>query len=120
MNTAPLQPTFLNEADYPAAWVVYHRVLGVVKKVEAEEYEEKIGIFNQKIEAENRNNDEEKKDESQGPEDVKGELDDEKTVHCSNVSNSRDTTNDERDESSSSSDNPSSTYPILQSIAATG
>ena len=133
MNTTELEPTFLREQDYPAAWVVYHRVLGVVKKTEADEYDKN-----------NKQNDlsspepedeiteagdqfgelEEKKDERLT---TKNELDDEKTVHHSNVSSRRraddSSTNPEESSSSSTTDNDnkqSADFPIMHSIAAGG
>ena len=33
-----IQPAFLNDVDYPRGWLTYHRVLGVVSKHEADEY----------------------------------------------------------------------------------
>ena len=33
-----IQPAFLNDEDYPKGWLTYHRVLGVVSKHEADEY----------------------------------------------------------------------------------
>jgi hypothetical protein len=35
-----LEPAFLNESEYPADWMVYHPVLGVVPKVQAELYDQ--------------------------------------------------------------------------------
>jgi hypothetical protein len=35
----PLEPAFLNESDYPPGWMVYHPVLGVVFKTEADKYD---------------------------------------------------------------------------------
>jgi hypothetical protein len=35
-----LEPAFLNESDYPAGWLVYHPILRVVTKGEAEEYDQ--------------------------------------------------------------------------------
>jgi hypothetical protein len=34
-----LEPAFLNGDDYPPGWVVYHAVLGVVTKTEADQYQ---------------------------------------------------------------------------------
>lgn len=36
---APLEPAFLKESDYPSGWMVYHPVLGVVVKTEADKYD---------------------------------------------------------------------------------
>jgi hypothetical protein len=33
-----IEPAFLNDEDYPEGWLTYHRVLGVVSKVEADEF----------------------------------------------------------------------------------
>jgi hypothetical protein len=33
-----IEPAFLNEKDYPPGWLVYHPVLGVVAKEEADQY----------------------------------------------------------------------------------
>lgn len=128
MNTTQLEPTFLNEEDYPASWVVYHKMLGVVKKTEAEEYEHKVGQFDQSSndeeeEDEDVDSDEEKKDESSELLTQSGDLDDEKTVHHSNVSRreTREVVSSEQvDSSSASSNNPSSAFPILRSITASG
>jgi|UPI000581AB8F hypothetical protein len=37
-----LEPAFLNDSDYPPGWMVYHSLLGVVAKNEAEEYERRL------------------------------------------------------------------------------
>lgn len=127
MNTLPLEPTFLHAEDYPAAWMVYHRILGVVKKTEAEEFDKQMAEQNQQQLAKNNDEDkepineeeeEEKKDEVQSS----TEIDDEKTVHHSNVSSIRREKAASQDDSSSSSDNnPSAaSFPVLHSIAATG
>jgi hypothetical protein len=34
-----IEPAFLNDRDYPPGWMVYHRVLGVVPKTEADRYD---------------------------------------------------------------------------------
>jgi hypothetical protein len=34
-----MEPAFLNDRDYPPGWMVYHRVLGVVPKTEADRYD---------------------------------------------------------------------------------
>jgi hypothetical protein len=34
-----IEPAFLNDRDYPPGWIVYHRVLGVVPKTEADRYD---------------------------------------------------------------------------------
>lgn len=34
-----LEPAFQQEAEYPEGWLVYHRILGVVKKTEADHFE---------------------------------------------------------------------------------
>jgi hypothetical protein len=34
-----IEPAFLNDRDYPPGWMVYHRVLGVVPKTEADLYD---------------------------------------------------------------------------------
>jgi len=34
-----VEPAFLNENDYPPGWLVYHGILGVVSKEEADEYD---------------------------------------------------------------------------------
>jgi len=121
MNTTELEPTFLREIDYPPGWVVYHRILGVVRKTEAEEYDEKIGYPESDGEKEETelNSDfaDEKKDETSAV-----ELDEEKTVHHSNKSTNREGNVANVDDSSSSSDNDqsSSAYPILHSITAGG
>ena len=129
INTTALEATFLNEEDYPASWMVYHRVLGVVKKTEAEEYDLKIEekqeqsqeeSMEKKDDSDDDHEGEEKKDESQGP-----EIDDEKTVHHSNVSirreNSASPTQDDSSSSSSNNDDSHSAgYPVLHSIAASG
>jgi hypothetical protein len=33
-----LEPAFQDEAEYPEGWLVYHPILGVVKKMEAEHF----------------------------------------------------------------------------------
>jgi hypothetical protein len=40
INTHAIEPAFLNERDYPKGWLVYHPMLGVVSKEEADEYDE--------------------------------------------------------------------------------
>jgi hypothetical protein len=37
-----LEPAFLKESDYPPGWMVYHPVLGVVSKEEADKYNKGI------------------------------------------------------------------------------
>jgi len=123
MNTTELEPTFLRESDYPPGWAVYHRILGVVRKTEADEYDERI-IYQENHEEEekrelNTDFDEEKKDELSSA----VEIDEEKTVHHSNKSTNREKEIAENaEDSSSSSDNgqSSSVYPILHSITAGG
>ena len=39
-NQNSIEPAFLRESDYPAGWLVYHPVLGVVDKVAADKYNE--------------------------------------------------------------------------------
>lgn len=39
-NRDELEPAFLYEDDYPPGWLVYHPVLGVVEKTEADRYDE--------------------------------------------------------------------------------
>lgn len=34
-----IEPAFLKESDYPTGWVVYHTILGVVPKTEADQYD---------------------------------------------------------------------------------
>jgi hypothetical protein len=34
-----LEPAFLSDAEYPAGWIIYHPVLGVVARAAAERYE---------------------------------------------------------------------------------
>jgi hypothetical protein len=34
-----IEPAFLDDRDYPPGWMVYHRVLGVVPKTEADRYD---------------------------------------------------------------------------------
>lgn len=41
INTNTIEPAFLNERDYPKGWLVYHAVLGVVSKEEADLYDER-------------------------------------------------------------------------------
>jgi hypothetical protein len=36
-----LEPAFLRDEDYPPGWMVYHPILGVVLKTEADKYQEK-------------------------------------------------------------------------------
>ena len=137
MNREPLQPAFLRDEDYPENWMVYHRSLGVVKKSEAAEYDRRVQeteeLSSELEKAKASNFDEEKKDE---PPEVDAphvaDLDEDKTVHRSNVSmwpksaSSETGTasahggGDDDDESSSSSKDCSSTYPVVHSIAATG
>ena len=122
MNTTELERTFLREIDYPPGWVVYHRILGVVRKTEADEYDEKIGYLESDGAEEERelNSDfaDEKKDETSSS----VELDEEQTVHHSNKSTNQGETVANADDSTSSSDNgqSSSTYSILHSITAGG
>ena len=37
-NQNSIEPAFLRDSDYPAGWLVYHPVLGVVDKVAADKY----------------------------------------------------------------------------------
>ena len=131
INTIPLEATFLRQEDYPASWMVYHRVLGVVKKTEADEYDQKMEEALEEnvpdgagecINEEKGKEEEEKKEEGKS-----SEIDDEKTVHHSNVSIRRKTgASPGLDDSSSSSDNNnnnkdnSAVFPVLHSIAASG
>ena len=39
MGQEEIEPAFLNEKDYPPGWLVYHPVLGVVKKEEADQFD---------------------------------------------------------------------------------
>jgi hypothetical protein len=39
-----IEPAFLNDRDYPPGWMVYHRVLGVVPKTEADRYDGTAGM----------------------------------------------------------------------------
>jgi hypothetical protein len=93
MNTQPLPPAFKYPTDYPTNWMVYHSILGVVKKTEADQYdrnhtddateEEKEDATRGEENTVSRSG-EEKKDE---PGEVdKSNLDEEKTIHHSNVS----------------------------------
>jgi hypothetical protein len=38
-NNKEIEPAFLNEQDYPPGWLIYHPVLGVVAKEEADQYD---------------------------------------------------------------------------------
>ena len=42
-DTCDLEPAFVNEADYPPGWLVYHPVLGVVLKQTADSHEGPVG-----------------------------------------------------------------------------
>lgn len=44
-----LEPAFLNERDYPAGWLVYHPVLRVVTKTEAETYDREVAEKQQEV-----------------------------------------------------------------------
>jgi hypothetical protein len=37
-----VEPAFLHDEDYPAGWMVYHRILGVVPKLDADLYDGKV------------------------------------------------------------------------------
>lgn len=128
INTAPLAATFLRREDYPASWMVYHRVLGVVKKIEADEYdrtmmEEQAMGQNLPDGADECMNEEKGKDEEEKKDEGKSaDIDDEKTVHHSNVSmRNKNPASSGLDDSSSPSDNnndSSAAFPVLHSIVA--
>ena len=40
LNIKPLEPAFLRDEDYPPGWLVFHPVLGVVAKVEADKFKQ--------------------------------------------------------------------------------
>lgn len=130
INTAPLEPAFLRESDYPPGWLVYHRVLGVVTKSEADDYNEKMGFpedhDGEEDEVEDDLDDEEKKDEPSAAASTEEDMDEEKTVHHSNKSTGRNaakaasTDNESSSSSSSNKKQSSSSFPIQHSIAASG
>jgi hypothetical protein len=47
-HTDTIEPAFLNEEDYPPGWLVYHPVLGVVPKEEADQYDRQWKLQQQK------------------------------------------------------------------------
>lgn len=48
INRDAIEPAFLNECDYPKGWLVYHPVLGVVPKEDADQYDEHQRTMQQK------------------------------------------------------------------------
>jgi len=50
-NGGELEPAFLRESDYPAGWMVYHPILGVVLKTAADQYDASNNRRRQKEEA---------------------------------------------------------------------
>lgn len=62
---AELEPAFLRESDYPPGWMVYHPVLRVVTKTEAEQYDRK-----QETEQHERSEQQQVNDDAASPDDA--------------------------------------------------